>query len=51
MGVARYGWDDIFGYREIKARAKLLSKQEVDVLIIGEKGTGKKLFAEAENYS
>lgn len=33
MGVARYGWDDIFGYREIKAKA---IKQEVDVLIAGE---------------
>lgn len=47
MGVARYGWDDIFGYQEIKEKAKLLSKQDVDVLIIGETGTGKKLFAEA----
>ncbi len=51
MGVARYGWDDIFGYREIKARAKLLAKQEVDVLIVGETGTGKKLFAEAIHNS
>ncbi|RFT16783.1 MAG: sigma-54-dependent transcriptional regulator [Candidatus Saccharicenans subterraneus] len=51
MGVARYGWDDIFGYQEIKARAKLLAKQEVDVLIIGETGTGKKLFAEAIHNS
>jgi hypothetical protein len=41
MGVASYGWDDIFGYREIKAKAKILSKQEADVLIVGETGTAK----------
>ncbi len=39
------------GYWELKAKAKLLAKQEVDILIIGETGTGKKLFAEAIHNS
>ncbi|MBC7362954.1 MAG: sigma 54-interacting transcriptional regulator, partial [Candidatus Aminicenantes bacterium] len=47
MGVARFGWDDIFGYEEIKLQAKFLASRDVDISIIGETGTGKKLFAEA----
>ena len=47
MWAARFGWGDIFGYEEIKLQAKFLASQDTDILIIGETGTGKKLFAEA----
>jgi len=47
MGRAKSKWDDIFGYEEVKKKANILAIKEVDILIIGESGVGKRLFAEA----
>lgn len=47
MWAARFTWDDIYGYEEIKHQAVFLASQDVDILIIGETGTGKRLLAEA----
>lgn len=44
---AFYGWEDIIGYEEEKERAKALSRLDDDILITGESGVGKRLFASA----
>jgi len=40
-------FDDIIGYKEIKTKAKNLSNFDVNILLLGETGVGKELFAGA----
>ncbi|MEW6456969.1 MAG: sigma-54 dependent transcriptional regulator [Acidobacteriota bacterium] len=44
---AEYTFEDIVGYDDIKAKAQFLSKADVDILLQGETGVGKEMFAEA----
>ena len=53
-GIKQYHFDDIIGreqaFEEIVARAKKASRNDVTVLINGETGTGKELFAQSIHY-
>ncbi len=44
---APFTFDDIIGYEEVKKEAKKLARTEENILIIGESGVGKRLFASA----
>lgn len=46
-GECHYTFDDIVGLDEIKARADNLARQDVNILLSGETGTGKEMFAQA----
>ncbi|MDD8032163.1 MAG: sigma 54-interacting transcriptional regulator [Acidobacteriota bacterium] len=47
MGGTQTLWDNIFGYEELKNKARMLAGIPDNILIIGESGVGKRLFAEA----
>ncbi|HOP61038.1 MAG TPA: sigma 54-interacting transcriptional regulator [Candidatus Saccharicenans sp.] len=47
MGGTQTLWDNIFGYEELKNKARILAGIPDNILIIGESGVGKRLFAEA----
>lgn len=47
VGEATFTWDDIFGYEDVKERAKALARRDEDILLIGESGVGKRLCANA----
>ncbi len=47
MESAPYTFDDIVGLEEIKVFARRLALQDIDILLLGETGTGKELFASA----
>jgi transcriptional regulator with PAS, ATPase and Fis domain len=47
MGGAQTIWGKIIGYEEIKNKARVLAAIADNILIIGESGVGKRLFAEA----
>ncbi len=53
-GIKKYHFDDIAGksiaFEEVLARAKKASRNDVTVLINGETGTGKELFAQSIHY-
>ncbi len=53
-GIKQYHFDDIIGkdrtFEEVLARAKKASRNDVTVLINGETGTGKELFAQSIHY-
>ncbi len=42
---APFFFDDIFGYEEIKGEARKLARIDENILLIGESGVGKKVFA------
>lgn len=44
---ASHTFDDIIGLKAIKTLAQRLARQDVDILLVGETGTGKDLFASA----
>ena len=44
---APFTFDDIIGYAEVKEEAKKLARTEENILIVGESGVGKRLFASA----
>ncbi len=44
---APFTFDDIIGYEEVKEEARRLARTEENILIIGESGVGKRLFASA----
>jgi len=47
MGGSQTVWGKILGYEEIKDKARVLAAIADNILIIGESGVGKRLFAEA----
>ena len=53
-GIKQYSFDDIIGksraFEEVVARAKKASRNDVSVLIYGETGVGKELFAQSIHY-
>lgn len=48
---AYYSFEDIIGYTDIKKRAINLAEYDVDILILGETGVGKEMFASAIHNS
>ncbi|MDO4517709.1 MAG: sigma 54-interacting transcriptional regulator [Bacillota bacterium] len=53
-GINKYHFDDLIGknksFEEVLARAKKVAKNDVTVLIYGETGVGKELFAQSIHY-